>query len=151
LAGRLGAMTDRCGSCNAVLSEGSIADGPPTIQTVGDVAAQAIEIRDKKKEYLLAFYLDARHRLIKKEVISIGTLTASLAHPREIFAPACGLAAAGIIIVHNHPSGDPSPSDEDLRLTKRLAQAGHIMGIDLLDHLIVTVNGCYSFKTAGAL
>ena len=89
--------------------------------------------------------------ILCKEVISIGTLTASLAHPREIFAPAIGKAAAGVILVHNHPSGDPSPSDEDVRLTKRISQAGHIMGIDLLDHLIVAANGVYSFKTAGAL
>ena len=125
--------------------------GRPVLQSVNDVAAQAIDIRDKKKEYLLAFFLNARHQLIAKEVISIGTLTASLAHPREIFAPAIGQAAAGVVLVHNHPSGDPSPSDEDVRLTKRISQAGHIMGIDLLDHLIVAQNGCYSFKSQGAL
>ncbi len=95
--------------------------------------------------------MNARRQLIAKEIISIGTLTASLAHPREIFAPAVGKAVAGVILVHNHPSGDPSPSDEDLRLTKRIAQAGHIMGIELLDHLIVAEKGSYSFKTAGSL
>jgi DNA repair protein RadC len=125
--------------------------GFPLIQSVSDAAAQAIEIRDKKKEYLLAFFLNARHQLIAKEVISIGTLTASLAHPREVFAPAIGKAAAGVILVHNHPSGDPSPSDEDVRLTKRIAQAGQIMGIELLDHLIVAQSGCHSFKQAGGL
>jgi DNA repair protein RadC len=123
----------------------------PVIQSVNDVSAQAIEIRDKKKEYLLAFFLNARHQLIAKETVSIGTLTASLAHPREIFAPAIGKAAAGVILVHNHPSGNPSPSDEDIRLTKRIAQAGQIMGIELLDHIILAENGCYSFKTAGQL
>jgi DNA repair protein RadC len=121
--------------------------GRPVLQSVNDVAVQAIEIRDKKKEYLLAFFLNARHQLISKEVISIGTLTASLAHPREIFAPAIGQAAAGVVLVHNHPSGDPSPSDEDIRLTKRIAQAGQIMGIELLDHLILAQSGTYSFKT----
>jgi DNA repair protein RadC len=127
--------------------------GIPTLQSVEDVAAQAIEIRDKKKEYLLAFFLNARHQLIAKEVISIGTLTASLAHPREIFAPAIGSprGVAGVILIHNHPSGDPSPSDEDVRLTKRIAQAGHILGIDLLDHLIIAERGTYSFKQAGNL
>lgn len=123
----------------------------PTLQSVSDVLSQAVEIRDKKKEYLLAFFLNARHQLIAREIISIGTLTASLAHPREIFSPAIGKAAAGVILAHNHPSGDPSPSDEDIRLTKRIAQAGQIMGIELLDHLIVAATGCYSFKTAGAL
>jgi DNA repair protein RadC len=70
-----------------------------------------------------------------------------LAHPREIFAPAIGQAAAGVLLVHNHPSGDPSPSDEDIRLTKRIAQAGQIMGIELLDHVILAQSGTYSFKT----
>jgi DNA repair protein RadC len=132
-------------------AEKNVDPGLPQIQSVGDVVAQAIDIRGKKKEYLMAFFLNARHQLIAKETISIGTLTASLAHPREIFAPAIGKAAAGVILVHNHPSGDPSPSEEDIRLTKRISQAGHIMGIDLLDHLIVAENGCYSFKTAGQL
>jgi len=126
--------------------------GRLVLQSVNDVAAQAIEIRDKKKEYLLAFFLNARHQLIAKEVISIGTLTASLAHPREIFAPAIGQAAAGVVLVHNHPSGDPSPSDEDVRLTRRISQAGQIMGIELLDHLIVAESGnCFSFKSQGRL
>jgi DNA repair protein RadC len=118
---------------------------------MNDIVAQAVDLRDKKKEHLMAFFLNARHQLIAKEIISIGTLTASLAHPREIFTPAIGKAAAGVILVHNHPSGDPSPSEEDTRLTKRIVQAGHIMGIDLLDHLIIAENGCYSFKQAGAL
>lgn len=123
----------------------------PLLQSVNDVAAQAVEIRDKKKEYLLAFFVNARHQLIAKETVSIGTLTASLAHPREIYAPAIGRAAAGVILAHNHPSGDPSPSDEDIRLTKRISQAGQIMGIELLDHLILAENGTYSFKEAWTL
>jgi DNA repair protein RadC len=123
----------------------------PVIQSMNDIVSLTVELREKKKEHLLAFFLNARHQMIAKEVISIGTLTASLAHPREIFTPAIGKAAAGVILVHNHPSGDPSPSDEDIRLTKRITQAGHIMGIELLDHLIVAENGCYSFKTAGQL
>lgn len=129
----------------------SVKDGRPTIQSCNDVVSQAIEIRDKKKEYLLAFFLNARNQLISKEIISIGTLTASLAHPREIFAPAIGKAAAGVILAHNHPSGDPSPSEEDMRLTKRVSQAGHILGIELLDHLIIAEQGSYSFKAAGVL
>jgi DNA repair protein RadC len=120
----------------------------PVLRSVSDVVAQAMELRDKKKEHLLAFFLNARHQLIAKEVISIGTLTASLAHPREIFLPAIGKSAAGLILVHNHPSGDPTPSDEDNRLTKRVAQAGVILGIELLDHVIVAEKGCYSYKTA---
>ena len=125
--------------------------GLPLIRSVNDAVAQAIEIKDKKKEYLLAFFLNARQQLIAKEIISIGTLTASLAHPREVFMPAIGKAAAGVILIHNHPSGDPAPSDEDVRLTKRISQAGQIMGIELLDHLIVAQSGSYSFKQSGGL
>lgn len=121
------------------------------ISSMNDIVGQTVELRTKKKEHLFAFFLNARNQLIEKEIISIGTLTASLAHPREIFAPAIGKAAAFVILAHNHPSGDPSPSEEDIRLTKRIAQAGHIMGIDLQDHLIVASNGCYSFKQTGAL
>lgn len=141
----------KCETCNAPLVKDGAIKERDAIRSMGDIVAQAAELREKKKEYLMAFFLNARHQLISKDIISIGTLTASLAHPREIFAPAIGKAAAGVILVHNHPSGDPSPSDEDTRLTKRIAQAGHIMGIDLLDHLIIAENGCYSFKNAGAL
>ena len=109
----------------------------PAIRSMNDIVSHTVELCTKKKEHLIAFFLNARQQMIAKETISIGTLTASLAHPREIFAPAVGKAAAGVILVHNHPSGDPSPSEEDVRLTKRIAQAGQIMGIDLLDHMIV--------------
>lgn len=128
-----------------------VRDGRPVIRSMADITGHAMDIRDKKKEYLLAFFLNARHQLIARETISIGTLTASLAHPREIFAPAIGKAAAGVVLVHNHPSGDPSPSDEDVRLTQRIRQSGVILGIELMDHLIVAENGTYSFKTAGRL
>ena len=119
----------------------------PVLRSLDDIVAQAADIRDKKKEYLIAIFLNARSEMIAKDVISIGTLTASLAHPREIFSPAIGKAAAGVILAHNHPSGDPSPSNEDIRLTKRIARAGNIMGIELLDHIIVVTNGYHSFKT----
>lgn len=145
----------RCQTCNGLIFRDAIGDPAQEkadrIQNAGDIVKETTEIRGKKKEYLMAFFLNTRHQLIAKEVISIGTLTSSLAHPREIFAPAVAHAAAGIIVVHNHPSGDPSPSEEDIRLTKRLQQAGQIMGVELLDHLIVAENGCYSFKTAGLL
>jgi DNA repair protein RadC len=132
-------------------SEKRVGSDFPVIQTMNDIVQQSVDLRGKRKEYLVGFYLNARQQLIGKEIISIGTLTASLAHPREIFAPAIGKAAAGVILVHNHPSGDPSPSEEDARLTKRIAQAGRIMGIDLMDHLIVAESGCYSFKQSGNL
>ncbi len=141
--------TSKCETCNRQLSE--TVNEPTAVKSIGDIAGQCLDIRTKKKEYLVVFLLNARNQLIKREIVSIGTLTSSLAHPREIFAEAVTAGAAGIILVHNHPSGNPSPSEEDVRLTKRIAQAGQIMGIELLDHIIVAEAGCYSFKTAGAL
>jgi DNA repair protein RadC len=149
--GRTGAAAMLAAAEMTRRSDNRHSESIPTLRCVSDVTAQAIEIRDKKREHLLAFFLNARQQMIGKEVISIGTLTASLCHPRELFAPAIGKSAAGLILCHNHPSGDPSPSDEDIRLTKRITQAGNIMGIELLDHLIVAQNGCYSFKQSGAL
>lgn len=130
---------------------GGAEDARPRIQTIQDLLPLLLDIRSKKKEHLVAFFLNARHQLLTMETVSIGTLTASLAHPREIFAPAIGQAAAGVILAHNHPSGDPSPSEEDIRLTRRIQQAGQILGIELLDHLIVAERGRYSFKTSGGI
>lgn len=103
------------------------------------------EIWESRKEHLLAIYLDIKNREIHREIISVGTLTANLVHPREIFEPAIRLLAANIIIVHNHPSGETEPSDEDIEVTKQLRKAGEMMGIPILDHIIVTKNGFYSF------
>lgn len=102
------------------------------------------DIRQSKKEHLLAIYLDVKNREISREIISIGTLTANLIHPREIFEPAIRQLAAGIIIVHNHPSGETEASKEDIEVTKQLQKAGQLMGILILDHLIVTKNNFYS-------
>lgn len=140
-----------CPNCQHSLVSDTAVDDRPSITTIADIVKRAAPYSRKKKEFLLAFLLDARDRIIRKEVISIGTLTASLAHPREIFQPAVEHAAAGLILVHNHPSGDPSPSEEDIRLTRRVSEAGRIMGIELLDHLIVGKNGAFSFKASGRL
>ena len=99
-----------------------------------------------------AFYvllLDAKHRKLREVRISEGSLTASIVHPREVFAPAVRESAAAMILVHNHPSGDPSPSPEDAELTRRLRQAGDILGIRVLDHVIVGAQGHWSFVDAG--
>lgn len=109
------------------------------------------ELATKDRERLICLWLNARHHIIGTETVSIGTLTASLAHPREILKGAILAGAAGIIVAHNHPSGDHSPSEEDKRLTNRLTQAARIIGIDLLDHYVVSTAGCYSFKSAGEL
>jgi DNA repair protein RadC len=89
------------------------------------------------RENFLAVYLDGRHRPIGWRVVSIGTATVSLVHPRETFQPAVCLGAASLIVGHNHPSGDPKPSGEDISVTRRLAQAGSILGITLCDHIVL--------------
>jgi DNA repair protein RadC len=111
-----------------------------------DAAALTRELSVARKEHFCTLYLDTRNRLIKKETISIGTLNASLVHPREVFHPAVECLAASVILVHNHPSGDAEPSREDLLLTKRLVAAGEIMGIDVLDHVIVARRSFVSLK-----
>jgi DNA repair protein RadC len=90
-----------------------------------------------KKEHLRGLYLDTRNKLLRDEIISIGTLNASLAYPRDVLSPALESHAAAVIIIHNHPSGDPSPSEDDVELTKRICQAGKILEIDFLDHVII--------------
>ena len=98
------------------------------------------------REHFLLASFDTRNRLLGVDDISKGSLTASIVHPREVFEKAIRRHAASIIAAHNHPSGDITPSDEDIRITKRLHEAGKIMGIELLDHLIITENDYYSFK-----
>lgn len=103
-----------------------------------DVWENCKDIRDNKKEHFVVFYLDSRNQEIKREVISVGTLNANLVHPREVFEGAIRFSAAQIIVVHNHPSGSAEPSDDDIQITKRLIEAGKILGIEVLDHVIVT-------------
>ena len=93
-------------------------------------------VTDDAREHFLAIYLDGRHRPIAHQIVSVGTATASLVHPREVFQPAVLSGATAVIIGHNHPSGDSSPSKEDREVTSRLAQAGELLGIRLLDHLV---------------
>jgi DNA repair protein RadC len=111
-----------------------------------DIWEELRDIRVMKKEYFVVFYLDTRNQEIKRDIVSIGTLNYNLVHPREVFEPAVRNLAASVIVSHNHPSGCLEPSDEDLSLTKRLTQAGKILGIELLDHVIVTSGGFMSFK-----
>ena len=116
-----------------------------------DVFDRLKDLRDHKKEHFVTLFLDSRNQEINREIVSVGSLNASLVHPREVFEPAVRHTAAHIIIAHNHPSGDHSPSSEDLSLTKRLVEAGRIMGIEILDHVIVTKNGFLSFKEKGLI
>jgi len=102
-------------------------------------------------EQFHAILLDGRHRVMGEVLVSQGTLTASLVHPREVFRSAIRRSAAAIVLVHNHPSGDPAPSSEDCRVTERLVQAGELLGIRVLDHVVVAERGFHSFSEAGAL
>src|SRR3989344_4231752 len=118
----------------------------PVINTAKDAAAQLTDMRDLKKEHFVVLYLNAKNQLAHKETISMCTLNANLVHPREVFEPAVRYLAAQVVISHNHPSGDPKPSDADLEITKRLVEAGKMMGIEVVDHIIITKNSFLSFK-----
>ena len=101
------------------------------------------------REQMAVAFLDAKHRVIGVGIVSIGSLTASIVHPREVLKPAIVSNAAAILICHNHPSGVPEPSPEDISLTSRLTQAGDILGIRLLDHVILGDGSHYSFCDSG--
>ena len=105
----------------------------------------------ESREHFVVLLLNARHECVAVETVSIGSLNASIVHPREVFRPAVLAAAASIIVAHNHPSGDPEPSPEDLAVTRRLREAGDLLGIELLDHLVVAERGYVSLKSRGAL
>ncbi len=107
---------------------------------------------DSSVEKVLALHLTTKHALIGVHVVSVGTLDGSLVHPRDVFKAACLSNAAGLILAHNHPSGDPTPSQDDRDLVARLHRAGELLGVDLLDSIIVTdTDRYYSFKAAGVL
>ena len=104
------------------------------------------DTKNLKKEHFFVFYLDTRKKEIKRELISIGSLNQGLVHPREVFEPAVKHLAASIILAHNHPSGDPNPSEEDILITKRLKKAGDLLDIKVKDHIIIGSEGYFSFK-----
>lgn len=109
------------------------------------------DLRTSKKEHFVVFYLDTQNQLIKRDIVSIGTLNASLVHPREVFEPAITHAVSHIIVAHNHPAGSLEPSEEDAQVTRRLRDAGVLLGIQLLDHVIVTPTGYASLKEQNLL
>ena len=113
-------------------------DDRPTIDNPQKVVEQLTDIRAKKQEYFVCLTLDGANRLIANRTITIGTLTSSLVHPREVFADAISDRAASIIVAHNHPSGNVEPSQADIEVTNRLREAGELIGIKLIDHIIVT-------------
>ncbi|RNC70689.1 MAG: JAB domain-containing protein [Desulfuromonadales bacterium] len=107
--------------------------------------------RDRRKEYFMALLLDGKNRIIREVQISEGSLNQSIVHPREVFNPAVRESAAAVILVHNHPTGDPDPSREDREITRRLRDAGDLMGIKVLDHIIIGDGRFTSFVSAGLL
>lgn len=114
------------------------------ILSAQDAVELVSDLKDKKQEHLVCLYLNARNALIRKETISIGTLDKSIIHPREIFAPGLEMHAAGVILIHNHPSGDSTPSEQDKRVSKRTVEAGQLMGINVVDFLIIAKTGAHS-------
>lgn len=118
----------------------------PHITSAKDVLTLLSYIAHKKQEHFIALYLNSRNQIIKQKLISVGTLDVSIAHPRDVYEPALKYSAASIILAHNHPSGDPEPSHADLLLTKRMYEAGTILGIRLLDHIIISPKKYISFK-----
>ncbi len=156
LAGLKGMGESRAASLVAALELGRRWSGSRDLRPVLDRPERVLEqtpasVRSGRKEHLLAFYLNARSQMLHSETVSVGTLSASLVHPREVFAPAIACSAAALVVLHNHPSGDSTPSPEDRDATRRLLRCGELLGIPLLDHLIVAEGGFFSFKEQGLL
>ncbi|HEU4965144.1 MAG TPA: DNA repair protein RadC [Bacilli bacterium] len=124
----------------------------PLLTTPQDVADYMMDrLRFQLKEHFVTLHLDTKGRLIGEEIVSIGSLNASIAHPREIFKLAVKKSAAAIICLHNHPSGDPTPSYEDIEVTRRLVEAGKILGVEVIDHIIIGEDCFVSLKEKGWL
>ncbi len=121
---------------------------PREIRGPDDVTAfVGPKLRCEQREHFLVLLLNARHEVIGRETVSVGSLNASIVHPREVFKPAILASAASVVLVHNHPSGDPEPSEEDLAITKRLVEAGELLGIGVLDHVLIASRGVVSFRS----
>lgn len=132
----------------------AVTAGPdrPVIRTPGDVSALMMEkMRHYDREHFKALNLNTKNQVIAEDTVSIGSLNASLVHPRELFKNAVKRSAAALILVHNHPSGDPSPSREDIDVTRRLVEAGKLLGIEVLDHVVIGDLRYVSLKEKGIL
>ena len=121
------------------------------LYTAEDILPYLKFIRTKKQEYILCLSMDSGNRLIARRIVTIGTLTSSLVHPREVFAGPLKDRAASVIVAHNHPSGDPRPSRKDIEATQQLIAGGILLGIPIRDHIIVSMEGYYSFKSSHLL
>jgi DNA repair protein RadC len=126
-------------------SDPKIAAAPgPRLAGASDVYAALLDLRHQDREHFVAFDLNARHRVIARRIVHIGTLTGVEVHPREVFKPAILNSACALIVAHNHPSGDASPSAMDVAMTERLRQAGELLGIPVLDHVVFAAEGYVS-------
>ncbi|MCD4703781.1 MAG: DNA repair protein RadC [Methanosarcinaceae archaeon] len=122
------------------------------IRSPGDVYSMLYpKLRELKKERLTTLHLNTKNEVLREEVVSIGSLNANIVHPREVFRSALMEASASVILTHNHPSGDPSPSREDIAVTKKLVEGGKILGIEVLDHVIIGDGRYVSLKDEGYL
>ena len=119
---------------------------PEDVHEILQSLLKAEDLEDREKEHFWVLMLDARNRIKTLDLISLGTLNSSLVHPREVFRRAISLGCSAIILAHNHPSGTIDPSGEDIAITEQLASAGNILNIEVLDHIITTEDGYYSFK-----
>ena len=121
------------------------------IEKPADIIPHVQHIRTQKKEHFVVLYLNARNQVLHTETISVGTINASIVHPREVFEPAIKHVASCVVLVHNHPSGEVEPSDADLLVTKRLVESGKLLGIEVMDHIIISSGKMYSFREHGRI
>jgi len=123
----------------------------PIISCPADILPLAADIKDAKKENFMGLYLNARNQCVLREIISVGSLSSSLVHPREFYVPAIENRAASCIAVHNHPSNCIDPSKDDLDITRRLKQCGELLGVELLDHVVISSSDFLSMKEKGLM
>jgi len=121
-------------------------DATPLVRGPEQIFDLTRDIRALNREHFVGFYLNSRHQVLRRDIISIGSLNASIVHPREVYLPAIAISAASLVLAHNHPSGDPTPSEEDLAITRRLHEAGRLLGIELVDHVVVARDAYASFR-----
>jgi len=122
---------------------------PDKISKPQDVYQLSLDLVSKEQEHFVVYCLNSKHHVINRKTIFVGSLNSTVVHPREVFRAAIENSSASIICVHNHPSGDPTPSPEDISVTQRLCEAGEIIGIELIDHVIVGRTGWFSLKANG--
>ena len=120
-------------------------------EDVARFAREFLFLHEKDREHFVVLLLNTKNEIMAHEIVTMGILDSSLVHPREVFKPAIAGSAASIIVIHNHPAGNPEPSPEDMAVTMRLCQAGYLLGIPLRDHIIVGGNNYFSFKEGGII